>query len=350
MFKQFQSYIIGLYRATSISVLVIIIAGVISYLFLLAFYTVSNTWAIPLVLSPSQSKVLSFQPQIAALNLSINKQKTELINATQTKQSILEQLIQIDLLALKIEEAVKVEKDRSLQSSNSVAKIAANKRSNMAQSEKTLTVVKELERQTDTELKVGLITSDQAAQRKIALQAAINSYTDLNSSAIQNQIQSTQLRDYSNTLGGENKSLVALAPTKQLMELAALKTQLKLQLGISERNLAVVKESMAADNKIMQVAMDSPYYRALWAPTTIMFIPYDNLKNAVPKAPVYSCFLQVLLCYQVGEIEKVYDAEEYSKHPLFKSDLRGRFATVIFTDKQAAKSSVLFLGSKPLFI
>jgi hypothetical protein len=231
-----------------------------------------------------------------------------------------------------------------------VDKLVASKKTNIIQSAQTLEMLKSLNAQIEDELKAGLITSDQAAQRRISTQSAANSYTDLNVSAVQMEIQVAQLKEYSLTLGGANKSLLALAPSKQLMELAALRSQLKLQLDTSERNVEIVRKSAAADNVILQAAMDSPYYSALWAPTPVIFIPYANLSYAEPGQIVYDCRLQIIICRQVGTIIKVYEAEEYAKHPLFKTDLKGKLATVIFTDKQAAKSTVLFLGSKPLFI
>lgn len=350
MFKRIQSYVISLYRTISISILLIIITGVLSYLFLLGFYLINTSWAIPLILSPSQPKVLSFQPQIASLTLGLSKQRSELKTALMTKENIIEQIDQIDKMSLKIKEASNNEKNRSLDASSLMIKLLNKKNNNIAQTSKTLGAVKLLLDQTDEELKAGLITKDQAAQRKITLQGAINNYTDLSIASTQIEAQTTQLVDYVSTLAGNNKSLNALVPTKTLMELDALKSQLKLQLDSGERSIDILKKSMAADNRILQVAMDSPYYSALFSPTPVIFITYDNMERVEVGSPVYDCYLQVIFCRRVGEINKIYSAEEYAKHPLFKSDLRGKFATVNFTDKDAARSAVLFVNNKPLLI
>jgi hypothetical protein len=342
--------VVLIYRRFAFAVLSLFFVGVVSYVALVMFYAVSNSWATPLVLSPSQTKVLNFQPQIAALVLNINKQKSELTNAINTKQSIIEQLTQIDTMRAKLEKTVVVEQARVANNAAVAKSIAGSKRVNIKDTGNTISVVKELEKQTDAELKAGLITNDQAAQRKLSLQAAINSYTELRASAANLDAESTNMTDYSKTLGGENRSLNALAPSRQLMELAALKSQLQLQLDSGERNIDILKKSMTADNRILQVAADSPYYSALWSPTPVVFIPYDNLKNVTRGTNIYDCYLQVIFCRHVGIIERVYDAEEYGKHPLFKSDIRGKFATITLEDKTAARSVVLFLGSKPLFI
>lgn len=334
----------------AIGFLIAIFVIATSYASLVGFFVVSNSWGSPLVLSPTQAKVLSFQPQVATLVLNLNKQKTEVQNALHIKKNILEQLIAIDTLAIKIEKAAVVEKKRAQYTSASIDSLVTNKNKNIVESRKTLDTINQLTSQIDAELGAGLITSDQAATRKMSAQSANNSYTDLNIASTQMSTQVTQLQDFASTLGGSNLSLSALMPAKQLMELNALKSQLNLQLGINERNLDIVKKAMSADNRILQIAMDSLYYRALWAPTPVLFIPYDNLGNVKPGQPIYNCWLQVIFCSQVGTIDKLFDAEEYAKHPLFKTDLRGKFASIILTDNTAINSSVLFLGSKPLFI
>lgn len=342
--------VVMFYRRLAFMVLSIFFLGTVSYVSLVVFYSVSNSWATPLILSPSQSKVLSFQPQVAGLVLNLNKQKSELKTAMLLKQSILEQLINVDTMEIKLREAVEVEKHRSANTVVILNQLNARKQSNIQQSEKVLAASKELEKQINQELGAGLITSDQAAQRAITLQSALNSQTDLYVSSAEMKTKAIELQNFSSTLGGANRSLLALASTKQLMELAALRSQLQLQLDMGERNVEIVRNSMTADNRILQVAMDSPYYRALFSPTPIVFIPYENLKNAEPGAKIYDCILQVILCRNVGTLDKVYEAEEYARHPLFKTDLKGKFATIILTDKSAANSTVVFLGSKPLFI
>lgn len=338
------------YRGIAVTFLIAVFVIAFFYAFLVVFYALNTSWGAPIQLSPSQSRVMSFQPQVATLVLNLNKQKTEVQNALHIKKNILEQLIAIDTLAIKIEKAAVVEKKRAQHTSASIDSLVTNKNKNIVESRKTLDTINQLTSQIDAELAAGLITSDQAATRKMSAQSANNSYTDLNITSTQMSTQVTQLQDFAATLGGSNLSLSALMPAKQLMELNALKSQLNLQLGINERNLDIVKKAMSADNRILQVAMDSPFYRALWAPTPVLFIPYDNLGNVKPGQPIYNCWLQVIFCSQVGTIDKLFDAEEYAQHPLFKTNLRGKFAAIILTDKIAINSSVLFLGSKPLFI
>lgn len=348
--KSLSNTYLYIYKVLGFSFIVSMVLGILIYAFLLAFYSISNTWGSPIILSPSQTRVMSFQPQVANLVLNLNKQKAELSNAILIKKNILEQLINIDTVAIKMEEAMLVEKRRALSTSSTLDSLVFSKNENIRQSDQALIELNGLGKQIDDELAAKLITSDQAAQRRIAIQSSRNAFTELKTGTAQLNVQSAQLKDYASTLGGRNKSLSALVPTKQIMELDALKSQLNLQLITSEQNVEIVRKAMAADNRILQVAMSSPYYAALWAPTPVLFIPYDNLNKVKKDLPIYNCWLQIIFCSQVGTIAEIFDAEEYAKHPLFKTDLKGRFASMILTDKTAANSQVLFIGSKPLFI
>lgn len=348
--KSLNNTYLYIYKVLGFSFIVSMVLGILIYAFLLAFYSINNTWGSPIILSPSQTRVMSFQPQVANLVLNLNKQKAELSNAILIKKNILEQLINLDTVAIKMKEAMLVEKRRALSTSSTLDSLVFSKNENIRQSDQALIELNGLGKQIDDELAAKLITSDQAAQRRIAIQSSRNAFTELKTGTAQLNVQSAQLKDYASTLGGRNKSLSALVPTKQIMELDALKSQLKLQLITSEQNVEIVRKAMAADNRILQVAMSSPYYAALWAPTPVLFIPYDNLNKVKKDLPIYNCGLQIIFCSQVGTIAEIFDAEEYAKHPLFKTDLKGRFASMILTDKTAANSQVLFIGSKPLFI
>ena len=92
----------------------------------------------------------------------------------------------------------------------------------------------------------------------------------------------------------------------------------------------------------------SPYYQALTEPAYVAFVQYPNLRDATPGAPVYDCLFQVFLCVRVGTVTQVYDAEQYARHPIFKTDIKGKFVGIEFTRKKSGQSDVVFFGHKPL--
>lgn len=350
MTKFIQKFYLLSYKTLSLAFFILLLVVIIGYSSSVLFYLVSNSWSTPLVLSPSQPKVLAFQPQVATLVSNIARHRAELQNSLLAKKAILEQLVRIDETAIRLEKIAKNEATMAKRSTSMLDPITAEKANNVSKNNELLETIKLLEEQINSELVAGLITKDQAAQRKIALQSSNISNIDLNLSIAQTRIQSDQLKDYSSTLLGANKSLSGLVPSKQLLDLDATKAQLTVQLDAINRSFDILKNSIAADTRILQVSMESPYYKALWEPVTVLFIPYENLNNVEEKSPVYSCRLEIIFCRRVGEIDRIFNAEEYGKHPMFKTDIKGKFATVIFTDKTAERDQVLFIGSKPLFI
>src|SRR6516162_5385770 len=87
-FKLVQKHIITGYRLLMTGGLLLIVAGVLSYLFLMAFYAVDRNWAAPLVLSPTQEKVLAYQPQVAAMEAALLKDRVDLATAEQKYAAI----------------------------------------------------------------------------------------------------------------------------------------------------------------------------------------------------------------------------------------------------------------------
>jgi hypothetical protein len=338
------------YRFLAITFLSGIFAIASIYAILVAFYVVSSSWGSPIMLSPSQTKVLTLQPQIAALVHGIDKQKADLQTAALNKELILEQLISIDTLAIRLESTTLSEKARASSNTDKLSYLYNAKQKNIAESQDVLEAVVNLRNSTLLELKAGLITADEANQRLLNYQGSVNSITDSEVTVEQISIQAQQLRDYSDTLGGKNRSVQGLTVSKQLMELKSLKAQLKVQLDTVDRTMKLTKRNIAETYRILQVATDSPYYRALTEETLVIFIPYANIEHAKEGVPIYDCILQVIVCRKVGSIETIYSAEEYAKHPLFKTDLKGKFATITLSNRSAIEANVLFIGSKPLFI
>lgn len=104
-FKRFQKYIIASYRILMTSVLVLLVVGAFSYLFLMLFYTLDRNWAAPLVLSPTQEKVLAYQPQISAMEAIKLKEKVELTTAEQKFRAVNSQIILIKTLIAQFDAA-----------------------------------------------------------------------------------------------------------------------------------------------------------------------------------------------------------------------------------------------------
>lgn len=345
-----NSAIVLLYRRVAFSVLALFFIGVISYVGLVAFYLLSSSWGAPIHLSPSQQKVLAFQPEISALQAALNKQYVELVTAQAMEKTLKEQAVHVDILLERQNGAILSESAQLASASKSINSILSRKRADIKQTDKALTDAKMLLNRVDQELAAKLITTDQAVSRKIAIQASINAATDAKTQAIQLADQSRQMQEGSETLAGGSSSLIAMGSVKQSIELQTLKAQLEIQLFTVTATAKALQQSIDENNRVLTIAKTSPYFRALTESVNVAFVPYENFHGIKVGDKVYDCYLQVILCREAGVVTTLYDAEEYARHPLFKTDLKGRLIEVKFTKPEAAESQVVFIGGKPLLI
>ncbi len=345
-----NSGIVLFYRKLAFSVLGLFFLGVLAYVSLVIFYTGSTTWAVPFVLSPTQEKVLRFQPQIASLEATINLQKVEIETHTNTRDLLIGQLNEMNGLIEKVGQTVTTEASQLQKTSRMVSSLLRAKNANIAKTDAVIKEANTLLAQVDSELQAKLITSDQAAQRKITLQSSINAATELRSSALQSAIQVQQLDAMSRTLSGGTSSITGIEIIKQAADINTLKAQTELQINTAERTISMLAISYKENLRVLTTAKATPYYKALREDVSLAFMPYSNINSVKINDAVYDCYLQVILCRNVGSVKSIQHAEEAAKHPLFKTDLRGKTIEIDFTDKTSITSQIVFIGSKPLFI
>lgn len=338
------------YRWLAVTLLLGVFVIAATYGFLVAFFAVSNSWAIPLELSPSQERVLSFQPQVVAIQSSIDKQRIELATASAMTRAIELQAAETRVLISKMDIGIATE-TKGLQAANSdLSRMLTEKNQDIKASQASVVDAGKLLEQIDGELSAKLITSDQATQRRIWVRTALNSITDARMQALQLQEQSRQLKSGAATLGGGASSLTSLVAVKQLVDLQSTLAQLEIQLATGKSTVEALVRSLAENERVIAVAYESPYYHALRKTMSVGFMPYANLSNVQVGDKVYDCWLKVVLCGEAGVVVKVYDSEEYARHPLFKTDLKGKLVEIKFNDADASQSEVVFVGGKPLFL
>jgi hypothetical protein len=78
-------------------------------------------------------------------------------------------------------------------------------------------------------------------------------------------------------------------------------------------------------------------------------VPYNNQDSAVAGKPIYDCYLNMVLCRNVGTVKQVFVGEETTTHPIFKTTIRGFLIQMDLSHAESAKSQTVFLGRKPLF-
>lgn len=343
--------VVAFYRSLAFVLLSLYLVAVIGYVALIGVYIASRSWAAPLTLSPSQERVLAFQPQVANLESNLLKQRVELQAAEAKLSTDIVQLDRVSEMLRLLDGAQKTESRQLARTNVSIGKLLKDKRANIAETEKTIADAKAMLKTVDDELAAGLITRDTAQGRRISLQAAINSATDARTAALALQEQARVARSGSRTLAGkEATSLVALQSLQEALSLRALHAQLTVETETARLTVEQLKTAIADGVRVLEVAKTSPYHLALRQSVSVVFVPYDNLKNVVIGESIYDCYLHVIVCRKVGVVERLYEAEEYARHPLFKTDLKGRLVMVKFDLEKASQSQVVFIGGKPLFL
>jgi hypothetical protein len=346
----FHKPFISAYRMASFVALSGILLIAVGYLFLLIFYTINTVWAAPIQLSPSQDRVLAFQPQVASLEAALLKQKVDLATAEAKYQAGTDQLANINALLRRIDGAQKTELKALNDTNASIRQALADKRIDIGSTERSIADATAMLKSVDAELASGLITRDQAQTRRITLQAALNSATDAKAQALALQEQARVAKEGAATLGGGSSSLLALQSIQQAVQLRLAAVQLTIDTETARQTAEQLRASIPENERVLAVAKTSPYHLALRQTVDVLFVPYDNIHRAKAGEPIYDCYLQVIVCHKVGQVTKVYTAEEYARHPLFKTDLKGQFVGIQLDEPKAARSQVLFIGSKPLFL
>jgi hypothetical protein len=349
-FKRFQNTIVSTYRITMAAILLMIVIGVISYLFLMGFYAVNRNWSAPIVLSPTQEKVLAYQPQVSTLEAALLKNRVDLATATEKYRVISQQIADTRTLIERFDTAAHIESHALALTEADMKAALGRKRMDSMQTEKAVADVKPMLASLNSDLAAGLITKDEAMSRRLNVQSVMNAITDSHISEITLREQARAAAAGSRTLGGgQASSLTALQSLTDEAQLRMALAQAIVDAETARQSVAQLGATVTNAERVLSVAKRSPYYLALTRSVPVVFVQYDNLANAKPGAPVFDCYLQVVVCRKVGTVEHVYDAEEYARQPLFKTDIKGRFVRVAFSVKSAEQSPVVFLGHKPLF-
>ncbi|SDD14809.1 hypothetical protein SAMN05216345_106198 [Cupriavidus sp. YR651] len=350
-FKRFQNSIIHTYRLTMTTALVAIVVGVVSYLFLVGFYAVNRNWSAPMILSPTQGKVLAFQPQIAMLEAALLKNKADLATAVQRHALFGEQVGELESLIGRFDAAGDAEAVALSRAGEDFRRVLRRKSADTTGGETAVRHAQSLLVSIDEDLAAGLVTREEATMRRLSLQTAASAITDARVNEALLRERARIDGDASLTLqGNASTSLMALQSHHSVSQLRMAMAQATIEVESARQAIGQLRVSVAQGTRVLDEARRSPYYGALTQSVPVVFAQYDNLGAARPGAPVYDCYLQIILCRRVGIIRRIYEAEEYARHPLFKSDIKGKFIGVEFDDERASRSSVVFLGRKPLLL
>ena len=344
--KKWSKHLVNAYRLLGFVILSIIVFVLVGYLTTTAFFYVSDSWIVPMAISPTDEKVVSLQSQLAERQTNRDRTAAELDNAEraikvqQEFQAEFAKAIKSDLDGRKAALA------RMYELANQAATTRAQiKRSNSAYASAA-------QKRMAAEWRAGLIDRNSMLNGKF--QIAQISGSNLNLAERQAEYE-TRAAD----LDAQTRSLEALLANtsadgaisydvlkiKQEYEASRLETQRAIH------NRDMLKSALEREEKLVASLKNASYLKALADQAAVAFVPYANLDNVKAGEPIYGCWATMVFCKRVGTVLEVLPGEVQFKHPNRDKQMRGQMIELKLEEGSAAATDdVLFVGGRPLLI
>jgi hypothetical protein len=247
------------------------------------------------------------------------------------------------LLALdpELQNAIDRERSHDRATGPQLATLETQKQADNTRTQHILAELKLVEAGIRKDLTAGLITKGDAATQLAALNQAQDAYTD-------SKIAEVMLTD--NILDKTTTGTKSLDVLEKQAELRSEIAQLDVAMSVAEKQLEEDNRQVDRLHDAIATAKLSPYYLNSTGNNRLYFafIPYDNQSSAKIGAPVYDCYLDMVLCRKVGTVKQIFLGEEQITHPIFKTQVRGLMIQMDLSHRNSAKSKTVFLGRKPL--
>jgi ribosomal protein S20 len=334
--------VVTLYRIFGILTLYLVLAGILSYAFVMGFYAVSTSWAAPVILAPSDDKSLDYTQKIVTSkqtleDLKVDEKRLEssIFEMTRHRASLLN-------LEPELQAAIVRERTHNRAAGPQLSQLDQQKRADNAKTQAIIAQVKQVESTIDKDLTAGLITKGDAATQHAALNQAQTSYTD---SKINEVLLTDNILEKSTT---DTKSLDVLNKQAELKSEIA---QLDIAINVAQEQAREESQQIDRLRKAIATAKQTPYdlITSGGKPVYFAFVPYDNQRSVSVGAPVYDCYLNMIACRKVGTVKRTFAGEEHAIHPIFRTDVRGFMVQMELDRPESAKSKTVFLNRKPFF-
>jgi hypothetical protein len=336
-----DKFVLTLYRLFAIVTLYAVLFGILAYGFIMAFYALNSSWAAPVILSSSDEKSLDFLQKLVLTQQQIADLKVDAVH----QQSILDEMTkhrtQLEAIDPELQQAIVRERDHDRQTGPQLAELDTQKIADNQKTKAVLAQLQQLETSIDKDLAAGLITKSDASSQLAALNQSRDAYTD-------SRIAEVMLTD--NVLDKTTTGTKSLDVLEKQAELRSEIAQLDVTLAVAEQQLAADNRELTRLRSALAIAKQSPYYLNASGANRLYFafVPYDNQQSAKVGAPIYDCYLNMVLCRKVGTVKQIFLGEQDTTHPIFKTQVRGFTIQMDLSHPNSAKSKTVFLGGKPL--
>ena len=339
--------VVSAYRGIGFVILTIIVVVLVGYIGTSVFYMVSDSWIEPMVVSPTDERVLSLKSELAEKTTLRDKVALELQH---TERFIVSQQ---DFQAefVKAVKADLAERKTTLRRLKSLASGYAGERTRIRKSNREF--AKQSKAQMHKEYAARLIDRSEYLQGAFQLGQIATSSLSLAERQVEFETRASEIDGEARALeailtqkaaGDEGSLSYEVLKVKQEYDSSRLETQKALE------SRDALKQSLARYDAILTSIKRSPYLRAADHTADVAFVPYGNLDEVSAGAPVYACALEMIACHEVGTVRELLPGEVTYKHPFREKDLRGQMVELDLDDDDAdaVAKSVLFVGGKPM--
>jgi hypothetical protein len=343
--KKWTKHIVSAYRLLGFAILTIIVVVLIGYIVTTAFFYVSNSWVVPMAVTPSDEKVVSLEQQVAAQQTSRDRTAAELDQAE--RAIVVQQEFQAEF-----EKAIKSDlegRKAALERMHQLASAAASTRSAIRRSNSAYASASQ--RQMAQEWRAGLIDRNQMLAGKFQVAQISTANLTLAERQAEYETRAADLEAQTRSL----EALLANTTQEGALSYDVLKikqdyeaSRLETQKAIETRDM--LKLALEREEKLLKALQNSSYLRALSDHAQVAFVPYGNLTKVEKGRSLYACKLGMVICHKVGTVLEVLPGEVQFKHPHKDKMLRGQMVELKLDDNSAAEDDVLFVGGRPLLI
>ena len=333
--------IITLYRIFAIVVLYAVLLGILAYAFIMGFYAINTTWAAPVILSASDEKSLDFLQKLVTSRQMLEDLHVDIIHQQTTLDEMTKHRASLEALDPELQGAILRERSHDRLTGPQLAALDTQKQADNIKTQAVLAQLQQLESSINKDLAAGLITKSDATTQIAALNQSRDAYTD-------SRIAEVLLTD--NVIDKTTTGTKSLDVLEKQAELRSEIAQLDVTLAVSEKQLQEDNRQIDRLRDAIATAKQSPYYLNATGSNRLYFafVAYDNQPSAKVGAPIYDCYLNMVLCRKVGTVKQIFLGEEDITHPIFKTQVRGFTIQMDLSHPNSAKSKTVFLGRKPL--
>ncbi len=338
-----QRLVVSTYRLIGFAILSIIVVVLVGYIATSAFYFVSDSWIQPMVVSPTDERVLQLKSDLAEQatvrdKIAVDLQHTDrFIAAQQDFQAEFVKAVKADL----------AERKSSLGRVSALARQYRGERSRIRSSNDAYAQASKQE--ISKEYDARLMKRDDMLNGAYQLGQIANS----NLSLAERQ---SEFENRAAALGKESAALENVLSKKQsagVLSYEVLKIKRdydtsRLETAKATEERKALQDSLERRDAILNSIRQSPQLRAAERKADVAFVPYSNFEGLVVGTPVYACAFDMVVCHEAGKVQAILPGEVTLKHPNREKILRGQMIELALDDADAAEENVLFVGRKPL--